>query len=288
MFLQKPEEAREEDVEDDDEEDFEKALKKEVEEIKAQAKSKQRRFQQVDSGAKNVVFIQTSVSPNELFETIISDLYEKKQAKSRHIMRMFPVAGTCKVQTFEEEIGEILEPFFSGPEGHSFYLKIKIRNCNDKAVKNCFDKFIEVIKGLNSENKATYTAYDYVVQIDVIRSVMCVSVLKDFVKYEQYNLQAVCGALEIEKQKQRDKQRHQEAQNKGDGNAEAGEGCSNSEEGNAEKEMEQKSENTEEVKDTKEDISDVSEEKCDTVSNETKDASKDKEEERSNSKDKKL
>ena len=207
---------------DEEEEDVDKAIAKEVTQIQERAKSKERRFQAVNSGANNIVFIKTSLpNPNELFERIVSDLHSKKIPKSRYIMRMYPVAGTCKVQTYEKEIEEILRPFFADPVGHSFYLKIKIRN-NDGAVRDgIFKTFCYVIKGLNMLNKPNYNEYDYIVIIDVIKTVLCVSVLKDYKLYKEYNLQSLGDSFRPDGETESKDSVGDEGKDTQEGNAEA-------------------------------------------------------------------
>ena len=177
----------------DEEEDIDKAIANEVSQLNQRSKAADRRFQALPSGASNIVFIRTKLpNPTELMDAITTDLYNKKMPTSRYIMRMYPVVGTCRVKSYAEEIEEILKPFFGAdPHGHSFYLKIKIRNNDPSMRDDIFKTFCYVIKGLNMDNKPNYNTFEYIVIVDVIKTVMCISVLKNYKLYKEYNLQTM-------------------------------------------------------------------------------------------------
>ena len=70
--------------------DIEAALEKEKADLNKERSKKpsEREFQVVDSGARNCIFIKTSLDcPEKLMEEIISDLEETKKLKSRYILR---------------------------------------------------------------------------------------------------------------------------------------------------------------------------------------------------------
>ena len=106
--------------EEAEEEDVDVALKKEVAQLKASGTKQQRRFQAMESGANNVIFIRTqnlgkrltertvsalslkcnvtimfillcALESDKLVHHILSDLHTTKKKKSRVILRMLPV-----------------------------------------------------------------------------------------------------------------------------------------------------------------------------------------------------
>lgn len=111
--------------EEAEEEDVDVALKKEVAQLRASETKQERRFQALDSGANNVIFIRTqnigkafcswcesvfqcfclgffflifvlfcfSVESDKLVHHILSDLHTTKKKKSRVILRMLPVSS---------------------------------------------------------------------------------------------------------------------------------------------------------------------------------------------------
>lgn len=108
--------------EEADEEDVDAALKKEVAQLQASGAKQERRFQALESGANNVIFIKTHnlsksfygakhwcdlfltlsilvatisfvmlLDSDKLVHHILSDLHTTKKKKSRVILRMLPV-----------------------------------------------------------------------------------------------------------------------------------------------------------------------------------------------------
>ncbi|CAJ0943942.1 unnamed protein product [Ranitomeya imitator] len=128
-----------EEEEDDDDDDVEAALKKEVDQIRTSTEKNLRRFQSVESGANNVVFIRTlnipsvtGAEPEKLVHHILKDLNTTKKKKTRVILRMLPVTGTCKA--FPEDLKKYTEmffhPWFKAPNKGTFQIVYKARNNN--------------------------------------------------------------------------------------------------------------------------------------------------------------
>ena len=157
----------------------------------------ERRFQQVESGANNCIFIKTSLpDPTELVSTIFNDIYESETAKSRYIMRLLPIIGTCRCS--EEKIKklaeEALKKYFTDAIGHTFSVNIKVRNNNRFGRKQVLPLFVDVVKELNPANHPNLDDPEYIVNVDILRNVLCLSVLKESVKFRKYNLQEVVTA----------------------------------------------------------------------------------------------
>ncbi|TMS22851.1 THUMP domain-containing protein 1 [Larimichthys crocea] len=119
------------DEEEADEEDVDVALKKEVAQLQASGAKQERRFQALDSGANNVIFIKTqNLESDKLVHHILSDLHSTKKKKSRVILRMLPVTGTCKA--FQDDMVKylttFLEPWFKTPNCATYQIAFKARN----------------------------------------------------------------------------------------------------------------------------------------------------------------
>ncbi len=209
--------------EESDDEDMEKAMAKEISAMK-EVQTGKRRFQAVTSGANNCLFIKTTLdNPTELAYSIFEDIYESETCKSRYVMRMMPVAGTCKTQ--DEKIQnlafDVLSKFFK-EEGHSYSIQVKVRNNNTMGRKQIVAVLGEVIRALNVENSVNLTDPEYVVNVDILRSICCMSVMKDFFKFKKYNLQEVAQGKSASKSKSEAKnskdsgQVHCEEKEKGD------------------------------------------------------------------------
>ncbi|XP_077575845.1 THUMP domain-containing protein 1 [Stigmatopora nigra] len=176
------------------EEDVEDALKKEVAHLRAADGVLERRFQALESGANNVVFIRThNLETDRLVHHILSDLHSTKKNKTRVILRMLPVSGTC--YAFPDEImkylNTFLEPWFKMPNYATYQVAFKARNNS----YNKRDDMIKAVAGLvgkmNPRNRVNLTHPDLTIILEVIRTVCCVSVVREYKRYKKYNLQEV-------------------------------------------------------------------------------------------------
>ena len=178
-----------------EEEDMEAALKKEVTALKKDMRSEERRFQVVRSGSNNCVFVKTTIErPDELVHTIFTDVQKTQTSKSRFILRLQPVIASCKAD--EEKIVKLAEdvlPAFLGEEqgGHTFSINFKVRNNNGVRRDNILPLLAGVVSDMCKGNKVNLDAPELVVSVDVIRTVCCIGVLKDFVRFRKYNLQEI-------------------------------------------------------------------------------------------------
>ncbi|KAI4832969.1 hypothetical protein KUCAC02_015903, partial [Chaenocephalus aceratus] len=163
-----------------EEEDVDVALKKEVAQLKASGAKRERRFMALDSGANNVIFIKTqNIEADKLVHLVLSDLHTTKKHKSRVILRMLPVTGTCKA--FQEDmvkyLATFLEPWFQNPNCGTYQIAFKARNSSH----NKRDEIIKTIAGmvgkLNPKNKVDLTNPELTIVVEVIKAVCCLSVV---------------------------------------------------------------------------------------------------------------
>uniref|UniRef100_H3AAA8 THUMP domain-containing protein 1 n=1 Tax=Latimeria chalumnae TaxID=7897 RepID=H3AAA8_LATCH len=180
--------------EEGDEDDAEAALKKEVDQIRASTEKKLRRFQAVESGANNVVFLRTlNIEPEKLVHHILQDLHTTKKKKTRVILRMLPIAGTCKafMEDMKKYFQTFLDPWFKAPNKGTFQIVYKARNNDHLSREEVIKALAGIVGILNPENKVDLTNPEYTVVVEIIKSVCCVSVVRDYVLYRKYNLQEV-------------------------------------------------------------------------------------------------
>ncbi|CAL8331095.1 unnamed protein product [Lota lota] len=177
----------------EEEDDAEAALKKEVAQLKKTGKG-EKRFQALDSGANNVVFIRThNVEPDKLVHHVLSDLHATKKKKSRVILRMLPVSGTCKA--FQEDMDKylttFLEPWFKTPNHATYQIAFKARNSSHNKRDDIIKSIAGLVGKMNPKNKVDLTNPELTIIVEVIKSVCCLSVVPDYALYRKYNLQEV-------------------------------------------------------------------------------------------------
>ncbi|XP_012710105.2 THUMP domain-containing protein 1 isoform X1 [Fundulus heteroclitus] len=183
-----------EEDEAEEEEDVDVALKKEVAQLQSSRRKQERRFQALDSGANNVIFIKThNLEPDKLIHHILSDLHTTKKKKSRVILRMLPVTGTCKA--FQEDmlkyLTTFLEPWFKTPNSATYQIAFKARNSSHNKREEIIKSIASLVGKLNPKNKVDLTNPELTIIVEVIKSVCCVSVARDYTLYRKYNVQEV-------------------------------------------------------------------------------------------------
>ncbi|XP_017668828.1 PREDICTED: THUMP domain-containing protein 1 [Lepidothrix coronata] len=179
---------------EEDEDDVEAALKKEVGQIRASTEQKLRRFQSVESGANNVVFIRTQgIEPENLVHHILKDMHTTKKKKTRVILRMLPISGTCKafMEDMKKYTETFFEPWFKAPNKGTFQIVYKARNNSHMSREEVIKELAGIVGSLNPENKVDLNNPQYTVVVEIIKTVCCLSVVRDYVLFRKYNLQEV-------------------------------------------------------------------------------------------------
>uniref|UniRef100_UPI003AAAA087 THUMP domain-containing protein 1 n=1 Tax=Centroberyx gerrardi TaxID=166262 RepID=UPI003AAAA087 len=180
--------------EEGDEDDADAALKKEVAQLQASTVKLKRRFQALDSGANNVIFIRTqNLEPDKLVHHILSDLHTTKKKKSRVILRMLPVNGTCKAfqEDMEKYLTTFLEPWFKTPNCATYQIAFKARNSSHNKRDEIIKSIAGLVGKLNPKNKVDLTNPELTIIVEVIKAVCCISVVPDYTLYRKYNVQEV-------------------------------------------------------------------------------------------------
>ncbi|XP_028315383.1 THUMP domain-containing protein 1 isoform X2 [Gouania willdenowi] len=177
-----------------EEEDVDDALQREVAQLRSFGPQHVKRFQALDSGAHNVIFIRTqNLESDRLVHHILSDISSTKKSKSRTILRMLPVTGTCRA--FEEDmlryLPTFLEPWFKQPNCATYKIAFKSRNSSHNKRDDILRVIPEIVGRLNKKNKVNLTDPELTIILEVIKAVCCVSVVKDYRLYKKYNLQEV-------------------------------------------------------------------------------------------------
>ncbi|XP_043496618.1 THUMP domain-containing protein 1 homolog [Polistes fuscatus] len=180
-----------------DEEDISTALSKEINQLKAESDKPiaLRRFQVVNTGVKNVVFIKTTLSnPLELVSHIIKELDSTKKQRSRFLLRLLPIEAVCKayMNDIKSVASVIFEKYFS-QEPKTFSIVFN-RHSNDSIHREeIINDLAEIIKKKNPGNRANLKNPELAVVVEVIRGLCLISIAPDYYKYRKYNLLEICA-----------------------------------------------------------------------------------------------
>ncbi|KAJ1529722.1 hypothetical protein ONE63_006475 [Megalurothrips usitatus] len=180
----------ESDEKEDD--DVEAALAKEVDALKQERKSNpnKRRFQVIESGADNCVFIRTTVEdPVCVVEAILKDIELQSKQKTRFLLRLLPIETTCKAwpEDIKTASGKLLDKYFKG-EPKTFSVIFKRRNNSNVLREELIQDLANDIKLRNPLHRADMKQPDLAVIVEVIRNICCMSVVPKYYHYRKYNL----------------------------------------------------------------------------------------------------
>jgi len=176
-----------------DTDDIDKAFDAEKDNLDDEINKKpsERRFQQVESGANNCLFIKTTLhNPKLLVNSILDDIVSTKSQKARYILRMIPVIGTCKAfnENIEKLAEEKLSDIFKEGTELTYCLLFKSRN-NNNVLRDDMIKLIgSVVKNQPGKTSVDLKTPDICIVIEVIRNVCCLGIVEQYFKRKKYNL----------------------------------------------------------------------------------------------------
>lgn len=180
------------DSESEEETDIGDLLKREVDSMKrnSQKSLKHKRFQVVETGASNCIFIKTNLpSPEELTAAIIKDLSTTKIQKTRHVMRMLPIMATCKANLPDimECAGNLFDKYFlkeSSTFAVIFNKRFNSSVCRDMIIK----ELAELVVLKNGNNKADLKNPGLCIIVEIIKGICLLSIVDNYFTYKKYNL----------------------------------------------------------------------------------------------------
>lgn len=176
------------------EDDAEKALAAEMAEFRTGAGIEERkaRFKAIDSGCSNLVFISSAVTdPCRFAFDILSDIHKSGKGRARYMQRLFPVVATCRadLEAVKKTASTALTKYFAPPENRSYLILYKARNSASALGRDTIIEVVGgVIKAINPECTANLSDPDYAVSVDIIKTMCCISVFRDFSKLKKYNV----------------------------------------------------------------------------------------------------
>ncbi|KAL1453461.1 hypothetical protein WDU94_007599 [Cyamophila willieti] len=174
--------------------DVEDELKNELNELQNDD-VKKHKFRKLDSGAQGNVFIKINdknIDPVSLGTSIVEDLYNTKQQKTIHLLRLIPVEVTCKsyIDDITKAIGPLMDKYFSGAPT-SYCIVFNKRNNNNLERASVIELTALLVKEKNMFHTVDLKHAALTIVFEVIKSVSCISVLPDYYKYKKYNLSEI-------------------------------------------------------------------------------------------------
>lgn len=172
--------------------DFGEAILSQVEALRGGGRvAAERRFQAVETKTSNCVFIRTTLDrPDELVAKLLNDVLDTGRTKSRFVLKMFPVLGTCRAveDKIEKLVEELVSSRFADRPLGTFAIIYKVR-CNSLSRDVILPTVGRAVYRACPTSKVDLANPDYVISVDVLNRIACVSVMKDFNRLKKYNLQ---------------------------------------------------------------------------------------------------
>lgn len=181
--------------ESEEETDIGDLLKSEVESMKknSQKSLKHKRFQVVETGTSNCIFIKTNLpSPEELTTAIIKDLTTTKVQKTRHVLRLLPIMATCKANLPDimECAGKLFDKYFL-KEASTFAIIFNKRFNSSVSRELIIKELAELIVLKNNDNKADLKNPSLCIIVEVIKGICLLSIVDNYFLYKKYNLHEI-------------------------------------------------------------------------------------------------
>ncbi|GBL98760.1 THUMP domain-containing protein 1 [Araneus ventricosus] len=167
--------------------DIEEELNKEIEAMK----TKKRRFQQVCTMVKGILFINTTVpDPTNLATAIFDNVLQTGKRRGRFILKMIPIIVTCKATQIDirKHLDEYLQEFTKDNKKLSYRIESRIRHNNNISTSHVLWYVRESVEKFAPEWVVSLTEPQLVFSIQILRSICCIGILKNYMEYRKYNL----------------------------------------------------------------------------------------------------
>jgi tRNA acetyltransferase TAN1 len=178
------------------EDDIEAEIAAEVRELNSP--SRKYRFQSIQSGARNIVFIRTTIpEPSKLAHAILDDLFTTKQQKSRFLLRILPIDATCftNLDEIRETARAILPKYFITGLFQSYQIVYKCRYSDKLSRDDVIKCIAEVAQEVNPLSVVDLTNPQLAIIVEIVKNVTCLGVARDFNKFRKYNLIEASGEV---------------------------------------------------------------------------------------------
>lgn len=180
-------------VREDEEEDIDAQLEKEKSELAKEAGESEegRRFQVVESGVNNVLFIRTQVpDPLALVTKVLEGIRDSRKQVTRHLIRMLPVQATCKAyeQNVRPAVQTLVDEFVAARKSETTKYQVLFKaRMNQNLFKEDALKVVQDIvkdKGFKPDLKSPDVCFVF----EVLKSNCCISILPNYFELKKYNL----------------------------------------------------------------------------------------------------
>ena len=174
---------------DSEDEDISTLLDKDIKATAKTNKLKAHRFQQVDTGTQNLIFIKTTIKdPIELTTHMLRDIANTKI--TRFILRFIPIESVCKANILDitNAAGALFDKHYLNAAPTTFSIIYNKRYNNRINRDEIIRKLADMIISKNINHKVNLSQPETSVIVEVIKGLCCVSVVPLYLEFKRYNL----------------------------------------------------------------------------------------------------
>ena len=171
-------------------EDIADELQKQISASQQKKPSNKRRFQAVDTGATNCVFIKTTLDdPVRIGEHIVKDIAQSRKQKTRYLLRLVPIDAVCKANDKDivNTAGQLCDKYFL-KEPTTFSIVFNKRFNNDLSRDQLICELADLIHAKNIKNKVDLKHAKKSLIVEVIKGLCCLTVVENYMEMKKYNL----------------------------------------------------------------------------------------------------
>lgn len=184
---------------EENDDDIASQLQDQITKTKQETKERSQKFQQIDTGVPNLIFIKASIDNTlELGTMIIRDLAETKKKKTKFTLRLLPIETVCKAQM--SEITQAAEKLFDKHfmEPVTFGINFNRRYNNDVSRDEVIKKLADIVTSKNPLNKVHLKEPQRSIIVEVVKGHCLLSVVPDYVQLKKYNVNELWAKREPE------------------------------------------------------------------------------------------
>ncbi|KAE9540060.1 hypothetical protein AGLY_005312 [Aphis glycines] len=150
------------------------------------------------TGVGNCLFISTTVEdPCDLMYKILEDLEKTKVQKTKFLLRMLPISVTCKANlvSISSACTNLLPKYFS-TEPTTFAIMFNHRYNNSVKRDEVIKELANQVVSFGQHTVDLSGGAKMTIIVEVVKSVCCLSVVRDYGRFCKFNLLSVCGRPE--------------------------------------------------------------------------------------------
>ncbi|VVC29990.1 Hypothetical protein CINCED_3A022289 [Cinara cedri] len=157
-----------------------------------------KKFSPLATGVRNCVFISTTIEdPCSLMYKILEDIEKTKVQKTKFLLRMLPVDVTCKstVPSISTACTDLFAKHFS-TEPTTFAIVFNHRYNNSVPRDKLIEELAGKVFSLGQHTVDLSGQAKITIIVEVLKSICCLSVVRDYGRFFKFNLLSVCGLPE--------------------------------------------------------------------------------------------